>query len=141
MPLKDAYDMYIKHVDSAHKLWAYFSVASFAVLGFLFGKETASWTTHTFAFLGLSYFFFAFGNLWQLKSTQKECCLLAAIVNDAAARDLKPNAFRVESTQPLRIMIFHVGCTALVLAAIALTYFGGTSCPGNSRSAAVTCPK
>ena len=83
--LKDAFDMYQKQSDSLHKLWAYFQIASVAVLGYTVGSDKSLWGQSTYLVVALGYLFVAFSNGFVILVSQQELAKFAAAVNEAAA--------------------------------------------------------
>ena len=127
LSVTDAYDMYQKHSEGAHKLWAYYSVVSLAVLGYTIGTDKNEWASLTFIVIGLSYFLFAFGNRRLLVESQREVERFALLFNSLASAvpemSVPGRGFvSVTAVDPKTANLFHWGITVLVLLAILLTW-------------------
>lgn len=123
LSLKDAYDIYNKHTESAHKLWAYFSAVSLAVLGYTIGKEKVAWPVDMYIVIGFCYVGFAWSNLWVLRTTQGECVQFALLLNKTAKEiDETGSAIAVESASVKNICSFHAFAQLVVVVSIFLTW-------------------
>ncbi|WP_156373486.1 hypothetical protein [Pseudorhodoferax sp. Leaf267] len=123
LSLKDAYDIYNKHTESAHKLWAYFSAVSLAVLGYTIGKEKVAWPGDMYFVIGLCYVGFAWSNLWILRITQGECVRFASLLNTVAKQvDGADTTIAVESASVENVSGFHAFAQLVVVASIFLTW-------------------
>ncbi len=121
--LKEAYDLYSKHTDSAHKLWTYFSAVSLAVLGYTIGKDKVSWAPEMFLVIGGSYLVFSLSNLWVLQLTQRECEQFAKLLNSVAGEQDEPKqGITVKSAPVCGVIAFHLFAQAAVFVAIYLTW-------------------
>jgi hypothetical protein len=124
LSLKDAYDVYNKHTESAHKLWAYFSAVSLAVLGYTIGKEKVAWPGDMYFVIGLCYVGFAWSNLWILRITQGECVRFASLLNTVAKQvDGANTTITVESASVKNVSSFHAFAQLVVVASIFLTWY------------------
>ncbi|AIL62085.1 hypothetical protein [Pseudomonas alkylphenolica] len=133
--LKEAFDIYQKQSDNLHKLWTYFQAVSLAVLGYTVGAEKAHWFTSTYVLIFLSYLFFAVANQWIIVLSQKELKQFSDAVK-LATKSSGPVGKKlvVRTVSPCCIRVFHSISIAVVLAAIAATWY--VKC-----SASLECPK
>lgn len=125
LSIKEAYDIYQKHSEGTHKLWAYFSAVSLAVLGYTIGTDKNDWTPLTFVVIGLCYFLFAFGNRHILIESQKEVERFASLFNSLAGMPsgstTGPIVVSVTAVDHRTANEFHWGATVVVLLSIGLT--------------------
>lgn len=124
LSLKDAYDIYNKHTESAHKLWAYFSAVSLAVLGYTIGRDRVVWPDAIYLVIGFCYFVFSISNLWILRITQRECEFFASVLNSVAKRvDGVDTVIKVESASVCKVSLFHAFAQLVVVASVFLTWY------------------
>lgn len=123
LSVKDAYDMYNRHTESAHKLWAYYSAVSLAVMGFTFKAGDSKWSVEMFVWISVAYMFFALSNLWVLRMTQKECGVFAGVLNEVAlAQKNEYSKILVTSASVNKVIGFHVFAMMAVVAAIFVSW-------------------
>ena len=117
--LKEAFDIYQKHSDSLHRLWAYFQVVSLAVLGYTIGSEKANWATSTYLLIAGSYFFFAVANQWVIVLSQRELEAFGGAVAEAAKNcGAVGKKLIVQPVNSKKVAFFHTVSLLIVLGAI-----------------------
>jgi hypothetical protein len=137
--LKDAFDIYQKQSDSIHKLWAYFQVISLAVLGYTIGSDKTHWSDSTYKLIAASYLIFAIANQWVVIFSQKELHKFGNAVK-MASKNAGPigEQLVVEAVKPWIVSLFHTFSAAMILAAIAATWYDKcpepVSCPSPSMT-------
>jgi hypothetical protein len=140
--LKDAFDIYQKQSDSLHKLWAYFQIASVAVLGYTVGSDKSLWGNWTYIVVAFGYFIVAFSNGLVIMVSQLELAKFAAAVNEAAAAGGPISRKLTIRAMPSSVVgWFHTVVSVIVLAAIAQAWYdkcGQTSRCSSQPAAAAT---
>jgi hypothetical protein len=139
--LKDAFDIYQKQSDSQHKLWAYFQVASLAVLGYTVGSNNSQWSIWTYSLIALSYIFFAISNHYVVALSQHELNRFATAVQDAT-KTAGPigMGLSVEAVAVWRVRLFHSISAAVVLLAIWGTWYDKCAAPKQCPAVAASKP-
>lgn len=104
--LKAALDLYQTQYGATDKLWAYFSTASFALLGFSVGSDRLSKSIVEPVIIVVAYLIFCVGNFIALFSAQKQLVEFSDIARKVAQKsDLE--LFSLYPIDPLKIAIFY----------------------------------
>jgi hypothetical protein len=146
MTFKDAWDIFQKSLDAAHKLWAYFMTISLAVAGYVVGWDKIDWSSKMYFAVALGYFIFAMGNRKVLRAAQGEVVGASALVRqvqDSLAKDAPERKLQLSAVEEDQVSRFHYACTALVVLAIGVTWWDKCvehSCPKPSTSSSAAAP-
>ena len=98
-------------------LWAYFSSATLAVLGFTVASEKATRSRHEISVIQLGYLLFAIGNAFAIASSQTTLIELGHLVTTSGGSEKLVNVFSV-----VKVIAFHVAVSLSVLSIIEVTY-------------------
>ena len=136
--LKEAFDIYQKQSDSAHKLWAYFQVVSLAFLGYTVGSNKSLWGDWTYVLAALSYVLFASATQWVIVLSQRELKRFGESVAVASSRSGPiGRGLAVKAVSPWKVRAFHSVSAIVVVVAIAATWYDKCRknvCPSTATS-------
>jgi len=117
MELHDAIGLFQSQIVNMDSLWAYYSSATLAVLGFTVASEKATRSRHEISVIQLGYFLFAIGNAFAIVASQKTLIELGNLVTSAGGTKELANVFSV-----CEVIGFHAVVTVSVLVIIEVTY-------------------
>lgn len=125
LSVKEALDLYQRQSDSIHKIWAYFQVVSFAVLGYVFSGKQSGLSGSVYLVIGLGYLCFAMANQWVIAASQRELEVFSSAVEMAAAKSGEiGRTLGVKAISAKMVVLLHSSATAVVLFALFLVWSG-----------------
>lgn len=117
MELHEAIGLFQSQIVNMDSLWAYYSSATLAVLGFTVTSEKATRSRHEISVIQLGYLLFSIGNAFAIAASQASLIELGYLVTGAGGSAELANVFSV-----FEVMVFHVVVTLSVLVMIEVTY-------------------
>ena len=117
MELNEAIGLFQTQIVNMDTIWAYYSTATLAVLGFTVASEKATRSRNEIRIVQLGYVLFAIGNAFSISASQNSLIELGKLVISAGGSMELANAFEV-----WQVVAFHILVTTLVLVLIEATY-------------------
>lgn len=117
MQLHDAIGLFQAQIVNMDGMWAYYSTATLAVLGFTVASDRATRSRHEILIIQLGYLLFAIGNAAAIASSQGSLIELSKLVIAAGGTEALAYVFTV-----FEVMVFHSIVTVSVLMLIEVTY-------------------
>ena len=117
MTLFESIGLFQAQVSNMDSLWAYYSTATFAVLGFTIASEKATRSRNEILVIQLGYILFAIGNAAAIAAAQSALVILGEMVKSAGGTAGIAIAFPV-----WQVMLFHTVVSVSVLVLIEAAY-------------------
>jgi hypothetical protein len=115
--LHQALGLFQNQIVNMDGLWAYYSSATLAVLGFTVASERATRSRHEISVIQLGYLLFAIGNVFAIAASQTTLIELGKLVVSSGGSEKMANAFSV-----IEVSVFHIVITLSILLIIEVTY-------------------
>lgn len=138
LSFKEAWDIFQKSIEAAHKLWAYFMTVSLATAGYVVGWDKIDWSSKMYLAIAIAYIVFAIGNRKVLRAAQREVMDASALVQQvqqSLPQEAPERILRVSAVNESLTGLFHLTCTIMVVIAIAVTWWdkcNEQACPKSS---------
>ena len=117
MTLYEAIELFQSQVVNMDSLWAYYSTATLAVLGFTIASDNATKSRYEIAAIQAGYIMFAAGNAFALYSSQSTLIELKKLVMTAGGEKNIASVFCA-----IEVVGFQLIVTTLVLVIIEVSY-------------------
>jgi hypothetical protein len=117
MELHEALELFQNQIVNMDSLWAYYSSATLAVLGFTVASDKATRSRHEISVIQLGFLLFAIGNAFSIAASQVTLIKLNDLVTDANGSVEIVSAFPVPA-----VIAFHIIVTLSVLLIVEVTY-------------------
>lgn len=117
--LQKVMNLFQNQVKAIDSLWAYYSSATLAVLGFTIAYKRAQRSLTETLVIIIGYLVFSVGNLEAIRQAQSTLFALAPLVNKVGS----PFDFEVSAFDVKMVTLFHCAVTSAVILSICATYF------------------
>ena len=117
MELNEAIGLFQNQVSNMDSLWAYYSSAVLAVLGFTIASDKATRSRHEIAAIQIGFTLFSVGNALAIAGSQKSLIAISQLVCLAGGEKELAEVFSIP-----QVIAFHAVVTISILIIIEVTF-------------------